>query len=324
MKTNTHFLRSILAKVSLLVLAGVMISSCIKDEITDCPPSNNVRLVVKTDMDAYGLPASLTYDRYVIDTMMVYVFDAQGEYVAHWCGGAYTEGQDYVVPLQLPPGEYQFAAVTNHGATCDMMCPAEDLETVRPSIDELEMCLDIPEGGNITTAVDDLNLGTLSNVVVSEDRTKNDFTIIIYPQTYLVNFTIIGLPAANQYELEVSDRDFMRTLTNEMIPMDDDFCYKCTGELVESSSYTTREASMSMYNLMSTKEMPFCICDMETGQEMFSADLIKMIEIAYENATRAVDFNKTYEFDVVISFTANLDVTVTVNGWNYSDENVAL
>ncbi len=63
MKTNTHFSRSIFAKVALALLAVLMITSCINDDLTGCPPPYNVRLVVKTDADAKGFAVSPTFGR---------------------------------------------------------------------------------------------------------------------------------------------------------------------------------------------------------------------------------------------------------------------
>lgn len=54
------------------------------------------------------------------------------------------------------------------------------------------------------------------------------------------------------------------------------------------------------------------------GAELFTGNLVEIIRTAYSAATEQVDFDKTYVFDIVLSFDAEMNVTISVNGWIYT------
>jgi hypothetical protein len=134
-----------------------------------------------------------------------------------------------------------------------------------------------------------------------------------------VNFTVRGLPVnSNRYDFEVVDIGFSyRTLSNETTPSAKDLHYLRTGLFTAGEL----KASMIMLDLAATKEMPFVLTDVTAGTKLYSDDLIGMIKQAYQNAGRTPDFATTHEFDIVLTFRANMGVTVSVNGWTYVDNN---
>lgn len=318
-----RFLKPVFAGISLILLvaaAGMMLSSCVKEDLTDCPPVNNVRLLIQTQADATG--NSPVYSDVRIDSVSVYIFDAEGRFVDLWSGGPYTNGEDYYADLQLEPGEYRFAVVTNPGDMNVMEYTLEELRELRPTIDEIEMSIGVPADGRIDGDIPDLYVGTLDNTVVTGEQ--QTLTAIIYPQLYHVNFTITGLPEDVEYSLTVSDQDFMRTLENALTATSDDLSYWRICDHITTTQRTWMEATMEMYNLSDDKQMPLVLTNTATGEVIFSGDLIEMIKNAYSSSGGGtVDFGTTFEFDIELNFDMNstkLQVEITVNGWTYQED----
>ena len=310
---KNKILTGIIANASLALLAAcAMFSSCIKDDTSGCPPINNLRVHVITDAEQNGTGYQ---DRYNIDSVTIYVFDKDGNFVTVWHGGPYTPGQDYAASLNLAPGQYQIVAITNQGGIHTTNFTDEELYAQRPTIDQVRMQLDLPADGINRTDMPDLHMGTVQNVTVGQSGTT-DVTVVLKPLTYKVNFTVKGLP--QQCTFEVTDEDFLRSLNGRITPLGNDFQYLRTGELTAPNR---QQASMIMLALAADKTMPFVLKDATTGEVLYTGDLIAMIKKAYLAAGHAPDFDTTYEFDIVIVFQANLQVSISVNGWTYTEQN---
>jgi hypothetical protein len=294
----------------LTLLAILVVSSCntIKEGATNCP----TRLIVQTNADANVNYYPATFDRYNIDSITVFVFDQNNKFVTLWGGGAYTSGQDYVVPFELDPGQYKFVAVTNQGGLYKTNYSSADIK--QRSLDEVTMMLNLPASKDITTDIADLHLGTLNGIEVAKSISSSTYTIVIYPQTYKVNYTILGLPNTAEYKIDVTQQNFSRKLDNSMTTLADTFHYLRTPAAAGTNKMQT---SMTMLNLSADKVMPLNFSCVTNGKDYYSGDLIDMIKKVYSVSGAAVNFNTTFEFDITLSFTANILVAVTVNGWTY-------
>jgi hypothetical protein len=324
-------IKSTLIRASLIALAvaSTMFTSCIKDDRTDCPPiqivnGHNVILHVQTDEDAEGRTPSPTFDAYNIDSVVVYIFGEDGKFFDLWSGGAYERGEAYYAELALDPGTYSFAAVTNPSSASDVSLTLSDLEAQRPTREEIELSLGFNTADSFTEDIPDLHLGTLDNVTVVSTEELLEPVIIIYPQTYLVNFTVNGLAEGTRYDFSVSDEQFIRTLENQFTVSTDPFYYTRWAITERLGLLRSMSTSMTIYNLTEDKVMPFVLSDATTTAPFYNDDLIEMIEMVYATAGQTVDFDTTREFDILLNFQGDLLISITVNGWVYklNEENL--
>ena len=309
-------LTELLAKASLSAMLGVaaLLGSCIKDDLSNCPPHYNVHLRLKTDAEVTGTTNYL--DRYGIETVTVYVFDKDGKFVTLWNGGPYTIGQEYDIPLHLGSGKYTFVAVTNLGDTYTTNYTVDELYAQKPSINEVLMSLNVPAGGIISGDIPDLHYGVLPDKTIDGLQSYN-LDMVVAPKTYKVNFTVTGVNNTGVYTFDVSDTPYSSTLNDVVTvpqPRMDDH-YRRNGQFTGNQLTT----SMIMVDLASGKNMPFTITNSVTG-EVYSGDLINMIETAYRNSPNlATLFDNTFEFNIELSLASDMSVTITVNGWKYQD-----
>ena len=313
--------------ITLVVAAFVFtgLTSCIKDDMDDCPET---QLLVKFVPEMYELPEN----EHRIDSVHVYVFDRNDRFVTAWNGGGYDylSGTGYVVPVDLEPGEYRFVAWTN---PCDSYLFNRSLPECLPqttTLRDLELYLDCSADRTFTSDIPDLHYGVYTGAVVEGGRNQT-YIIYLVPNTYRINTTVKGLPVSgDEYRFSVRENNSRFTFGNAIVSGQDDFQHIRTSRFGQDNRLS---ASMRLLSLTDDHCLPehrlpktraasdrspqFAFSNTTTGRVYYSGDLVRMIRKAYESAGQTVDFDVTYVFDIELAFDAMMNVTITVNGWTY-------
>ncbi len=319
MKKTTCFTILRLA-LAVFVFSGA--SSCIKEETGSCvDPRGNVRLTVRLDADVTA-PTRADNPDYHINHLHIYVFDANERYITFIEGGEYT-GQVYEFFLDLPTGDYHFVAWTNQGemykTNFDETNPA-----AAGSMSDMQFYLD--HGGRILTEhIPDLLHGIASDEAIVENR-DNHIEIAMFPNTYLINMKIKGLPPTeDEFHFNITDNNSHYTFDNTLIEGQDHFTHSRT------ALYYAGEATASIKTLTLSEERhpQFTVTRKNPSgaapdEVMFDRSLVQTIISAYSESGQNIDFSNTYIYDIVLSFDTNMGVTVSVNGWEYEVSNTDL
>ncbi|MCD8103154.1 MAG: FimB/Mfa2 family fimbrial subunit [Alistipes sp.] len=288
----------------ILLCAASVLQSCIKDDRDDCPDSQPaVRIVVRTLAETTRSEADL----YNIENVYIYIFDADLRYVATWQGGAYSYGTEYEAWLDLEPGTYHFVAWTNQGMSYAGQ-PDGDAGS-------LVVGLQYPAGGVVDTEIPDLHHGMLADAEVLPE-TDHTFEIIIRPDTYRINFTVEGLEAfdEDEYLFSVTDNNTHYGFDNTIIEGMDHVRYLRTTGFTDGGL----TASVKTLRLTEGREPLFELADITSGQTLYTDNLVEMILSAYAAAGHTVDFETEFEFDLRLVFDADMNLTISVDGWNYN------
>ncbi len=289
-----------------LILCGLSMltmNSCIKENTDDCPPEeSSVRIVVRTIAETRSGSGD------GIENITIYIFDEYNRYAGQWQGGAYTYGDTYEAVINIEPGIYHFVVWSNLGTQYHT---AQETSQA----DNLTITVDYPSDGIISTDVADLHHGMLTSAEVLAG-TDNEFTVTIVPNTYKLNFTVEGLPATgDNYTFSVKDNYIGFLYDNTVIEQKENAI-----EYVRTTGFSGEEleASMKVLKILDGRTPVFDFKNHNTGESLFTDDLVDLIKKAYSKANQTVDFNTMFEFDIKISFHGLLDVTITVNGWSYT------
>lgn len=284
--------------------------SCISPDRGDCPPRQNVRIVVRTITEVTRTAGGSNE----IDNVTIYVFDQQERFVTAWQGDAYTYGQVYQAYLDIDPGTYRFVVWTNHGATYSASHTLAECGAETPYFQDLTLSMACPSGNRLESDIQSLHHGSLPGATVYAGMV-NEFTIVLRPNTYKINYTVKGLPADGcDYSFSVRDNNSRYTFANATLQGSDHVEHLRT--VCHTGGHLT--ASMKVLSLCDTRTPAFDFSNATTGQSLLSDDLVSMIKRAYASSGRSVDFNSTFEFDIVLTYEANVGVHVSVNGWGYS------
>jgi hypothetical protein len=312
-----------------LVLTGAW--SCIDEEPGLCvDPRGNVRLTVNLDTEITvtrtpGAPGATRADdpAYHINHLHVYVFDADERYVAFIEGGEYT-GQTYEFFLNLPAGDYHFVAWTNPGDVYKTNFDPAEPESVTRAMSDMHFYLD-HGGETLTEHLPDLLHGIARDMSVEENR-DNHIDVAMASNNYMINMKLKGLPpTADEFEFAITDNNSHYTFDNTLIAGQDDFTHS------RASFYYKGEATSSIktLTLSEDRDPQFTVTRKNaTGaipdEVLFDQSLTQTIIDAYGGSNQSVDFAATHTYDIVLSFDVNMDLTVSVNGWEYTVSNTEL
>ena len=294
--------------ITLLVGMLSSLNSCIKEDLSECP--DGVRIIVKTDTETY----QHSPDRYNnIENVTIYVFDENNRFVTAWEGGAYTHGNVYAVTLPLEKGKYKFVAWTNQGEIYKISHSIIQCQQTKPLLSELYLYVDYPQDKYIRDIIPDLHYGDLSDIVVGNAR-NNEHTIILKPNTYKLNFAVQGLPVdTDQYGFQVKDNNSHYGFDNSILSGKEEFNY------IRTTGFAAGELKESLIELKLDhgRNTVFTFSNVTKNEVLYSGSLIGMINRAYTVGGQAVDFSKIYEFDITLSFDSNMNVSISINGWDY-------
>jgi len=306
----------------LLILSGL--SSCIRDGLMECPPilDYNVKVVVRMP----GGNVKSYYD-FKVQSIDMYVFhESDGAYVDGY-KRTYNAAAETEFFFDLPPGNYRFVAWANPGFPYKVNYTRE--ECIQQGITYKQMINYFESGTDKTVRDDmpDLLFGHLTHAEV--EITKNEFFVVqAIPYTNIINLTAEGLPAnTNGYTLSVIDDNSHYTFDNNYIPagLIPERTLKYERILKTNSPYK-QTASIKVLRLTDPDFYPdkinpvISLTDNATSAIIYEKDLIQIIKTSYLNNSQILDFDKETVFDITLQFDVNLDVTISVNGWNMSDQ----
>lgn len=294
----------------IVIMAGsIFFTSCIRENLDDCPPArSSLRIYFSYDFDLIS-KALAGKD---IENVHLYVFDKDDRFVL--CKPEYNvqlDGNEYI-DLELPPGTYNIVAWFNQGEHYRTNPDADGFSEGKTLRTDAQLYLDLPSGDSICTELPHLLYGGLSDVVVT-GVTEHRYTIPVQQNTYRINLTVEGLPSTSDtYATVISDDNGRYNFDNSFAPCSE-FRYKTTTLFGSNKQLNTSTVVLRL----SDGRQPVLNFLNETSQEnLFAGDLIALIKEANKYGA-SLDFKNTHEFDILLTFNADMSVTVTVNGWKY-------
>ena len=315
-------------KLRILTLV-LLLCSCTKDSFEDCEPKDNVHITVKTDYDLRSTSAA-SAEWYSIDEVSIFVVDANNNLVTSWEGGAYTADEDYRATFSLQEGFYRFVVWTNLGDTYTVSSPLGDVKSGL-FIDDIMINMAIPPDGKIRESIPHRHYGSITNTKIFRNR-DNNYVVTIKPHTYKLNFKIKGLsPLFHQYDIMVTDNNWSHRLDNSCVSGKECYHhirsteYQPRSRAVQLDPFTNELTdSMILLQMDDDTETTFSIVNSLTEEIIYSVDLIQTITQAFTNAGELLDFSRIFEFDIVFTFDTHMFVTVSVNGWDYTEQDQKL
>lgn len=294
----------------IVIMAGsIFFTSCIRENLDDCPPArSSLRVYFSYDFDL----ATKAVSEKDIENVYLYVFDKDDQFVlSKWEHNVQLNENEYI-DLELPPGSYNIVAWFNQGEhyktnpTTDGFLEGKTLRT------DAQLYLDLSSENSVSTELPHLLYGGLSNIVVS-GVTDHRYTIPVQQNTYRINLTVEGLPTTpDTYATVISDNNGSYNFDNSFAPCTE-FQYIKTTRFGDNSQLKTSTVVLRLGD----ERKPILKFLNETSQEnLFAGDLIALIKEANKYGA-SLDFKKTHEFDILLTFNADMSVTVTVNGWKY-------
>ena len=303
-------------KITTLILCLLLVASCIKEDMIDCP--GDVRVYFSL-ISSQSNPAE-------VDRMHLYVFDDKGLFKGEYRDNRVSSfnAQYYIDCSTLMPGNYRFVAWAgkddNHYGTSP--APFEKEKTTYN-----EALLALKHSGGLVTAPPHHIFHSERTAAVTREKVQR-ISMPLAQLTNTVNVRTEGLPSDdNAYLLNIADN-------NCAYSFDRSFASHASHSADETFTYTTSctkddakqlKASLRVLRLSENRRIPKIeIYNKTQGKRLYpvddqSGDLIGLILKAY-----SPNFETSHTYDILLRFTGDdatgFKVKVIINGWEINEE----
>lgn len=298
-----------------LLMLSLIVSSCIRDDLSDCPPELQNFQVVFT----YDTPqGARSFDPAELKVAYLYVFDKNGDYIRTIPFKNPELYRNYPLNIELSPDKYEFVVWFNQSEIFDVASYNSNQSLNHPLSHQDILRLGIPSEGYITSAIPLILYGNVENVAI----TGNGSQIVSIPleqNTNTINVTVKGLPqTGHAYFNTITDHNGNETFHNKPAP-GKDFSYVAPMSL--KSETPDLYSSLRVLKLYKENQPKLVLWDETEKRDLYPGnsglpnDLIQLILDKYPD----VDFKTTHVFDIILVYDTNMNVTVDVQYWNDHD-----
>lgn len=300
-----------------------LLCSCVAEDLSDCQ-RQKLHVTLSFEVETQGTPTRAGETHAV--TLYAYGDNGQCQ-LAHDFQIENLNGTT-TLEVDLEPGTYDFVAWVNHKNKHFKLPHYDRFPQARPTKDVSQLSLDIP----ISSIIDNHPLPRLLHGSVSGRQLQGgdeEVKIPLVQNTNYIYFTVEGLERTTDvYEFKVRDYNGAYTFENEFAPCEP-FSYVKTAQF---GGNRLESGEMTVLRLAKGRTPEFSLRDRNTGKTLYPAssshetNLVKLIEDAYKSQGKTIDFDKQHVFDIKIKFNGgvNMDVTITINGWEITEGDTGL
>jgi len=296
-------------KITAMLFCMALCSSCIKDNISDCPAKVRIHFTFSTQ----------TINPAYVDQMHLYVFRQDGFFVREYEDESITgfNTNYYMECTDLQPGEYRFIAWGGKDKRFYSTLPVQFTKGQTTFEDALLM-LEHPDN-KVNTSVHHIFHSNLSVAVIQSDEVQH-FYMPLSQLSNTINIHTVGLPAnTNVYTFYITDNNCTYTFDGSFASHSHpSFTYSapCTKD-----GENQLHATLNVLRLSANRRTPqLQLYNQTNGTILYpvgsqSGDLIDLIL----KANNHNNFETTHTYDIVLTFTGDestgFDVDIAINGW---------
>lgn len=283
----------------------LLASGCIREDQSDCPPSVT-RLSFAHTTPCNEVPAYPAD----IDSLHLFVFDSDDKFTGEHIHSRVRLNAEYFCEIPLSPGKYRIVTWAGTGNT-GLITPGSFIKGIT-TIDEATLYL--RKGYYATTGKNDSVLVCTGSLYFGERTVEagSSHLINLIKNTTGIRVSVSGLNPRDTYRLVISGDDNHYKFDNT---------FTSSGKLnyikpLSPDNEGNAQVFIDMLNPSKESQPVISILHTATGAEIFRENLVKLIT----DRIPEVNFDCTHEFDIDISFKADLSVSVSVNGWTQHEE----
>ena len=295
--------------LSYLFTALALLTSCINDDLSDC--NRGVRVYFSYDGSSSQSLSSLDVSR-----ITLLAFDASGRYVGEWIDEAPVLNADYNIPVPLDQGKYRFVAYAGLVSPCSLT-PASPVagETL---FNQMAFNLDTRSDGAVTSVLSNIYHSYYPEFEVLAGVADQKVTLPLVEMTNRIHLTVEGLNThTSEFSLRIDDKNGDYDLSN---------AFNSDRSLFYSSSCSKKaaedvlESSLTVLRLSRDRRTPVLSLREETSDKAYYEENLISLILLLESKVGTIDFAKTHDFHITLTFDASLNVTVAINGWVLNEQ----
>ena len=315
-----------------IALLGITFGGCTKEDESDCFET----LELAFNFNKKGTEC---FDSEV-SSLAVFVFDEQGVFVGRWDENDNSKfTSDYTMRLPLPAGEYSCIAWgglggqhfnVGCGTTRALTSPVVGQTTMNDLLLRLK-CQTATLYGEEKEVLDyqpaSLFYGSVRNIELVAGAGQKKAGISLQKNSTQIRLTLIGLPLPTRNPFTQLDLYFESSNGGYAFDNSIDNNNSCITHLAQG---TTVDANNRMYTNLYTHRMlksdphRLMIRDNRDNSTYFEADLMKDYILKNPQYTTQAAIDQEDLFDIVLEFDPYVGVSVTVNGWDVTGNEIII
>jgi hypothetical protein len=325
----------------ILLLAGIIGCSWVRDDLTECPKGCQVQLKVDAGISAVGSLNAIHFAEEVHDASL-FVFSSDGRFVGLFSEqGDALKQNDFILDLPLEPGHYNVVAWTG---LADEKYISSQLTVGKSVMEDLEVLVDRDQENRQNQYLHPLWHGMIEDIEVkphiyqlhtaSMKKVNNNFVVVLHDfkgnsiKGDTFTFEIHSANGRMAYDQSLLQDDIVK-YGAYFIETANLSAYE-SGQDSQGEDYTIARAEMNTLRLIKGSDTRLVIRERATGSLVLDIDLIKYILMTREYFEGRVGLKLTdqqyldYEDKYSIIFTMMPTgsiinpyalVKLSINGW---------
>lgn len=313
----------------LLVINLCFVQGCIKDDTSGCELGVNIRYVYTKN------PSGTNQFGSAVNKIVLYIFDKDNLYVGNVVVQGSPLTNDYIQNVSLPQegvysfvawcagsgsGDYEIVQKTANGFDKNFIVGTTKLSDMRMRVLEAK-------NGVLDTEINDLFFGTQHNVEVVQGSQEVLIEIDLIKNTNTINLSMSGFTpsqttfeASTHYDVTIATLGGVYNFDNTVDKLSSSlYTYKQYHFQVDGQTLTH---SLKTLRLLTWREMMLSITETQTGTEVLSPT--NVVSMIMQNPAYATQDDLDIEDTFNIFIKKDVDVTITVNGWEIIDTDIEI
>lgn len=301
-----RYFRSYLLALAVLLL---LVPSCIHEDTSDCPPDT-----IKVYFSYRTTYSPSVIDPAEIDRIDLFVFDQAGKYIGRWTDYEPQLGPSYYMELPLVYGDYRIVCWAGLDESSYVLSPFV-LQTQPVPLEECLLTLQRTQQQTVEYIPTHLFHAMEAEAVVNQPDCQ--FVLELRQLTNSIDVTTEGLETSNkEYRLSIRDNNGDYQFDASPAPQCGvlDYIQSC-GKDDNQQPY----ACLRVMALSEDRMTPVLRLNaIDDDQEIFKANLIELI-LKLRDKGVPVDFDNIHAYHIHLRFNTEMDVEVSINGWDLND-----
>ncbi len=306
-------------KIFLMTLVGMaLLSSCIKDDLSDCPPGREAHTLKLTFVPGN---MSISPTQADLKKAVVYIFDSAGEQFGTWTIDNPALNTTYDTGIVLGRDTYRLVVWFNpdnpYTITPDYT-PTVVPQATRSDLTDGRVTLDVPQGGDVTDEIPMLLYGTAERVTAPDEDTAFDISLTL--NTYRVNVTLRGIPRdGSTYKFQISDMGGYYDFYNNFIEISE-VDYIDVESIGVGGGTDDLVLAVNTLTLEDSRAPMLSIVNTTTGRTVFPQNGAASVNLMDLIRQTGVDIETTHIIDIEVpppsTGGAGTTIDVYINGWH--------
>jgi hypothetical protein len=300
------------------VLAMLSAVSCVREDLSGCPPVGRETLKVVFS----PAPTDLVVGPGFEHRAALYVFDSEGSVFDVWRSDEVVFGETYDTGIVLDDDTYESVAwVSSPDEPYELTPPPEEAAGSGVGISNAELRLPVPSGGTVGEGLPWLFYGAADEL--TSDVLPNPVEVVLVPDSYVINLSVTGLPSdSGPYRFTITDNNAAYDFRNDWLATEY-FTYSTEMQPGTSAGTATLTASLTTLRLGERRSPLIALVNTATGVDIFPADrfgtndLVRIIRSSRPDC----DFETEHIYDIEIAW-AGTSVELRVDGWALKPQDI--